>query len=167
MGTVRTAQRITAAVLPCGTQVVAYRLKGARTTCVLLRTGSWDTVFKETAPEWMTPFKEASGHLIEHGVCGTMAGTDTEGLRGLWRGGSVEWVMEGTPGETRRMVGTLARAFEAGASLSQDVLAAEWSPRAARRAASPGKGDRHQCVQHGAAATRRSPSSRGCLRRRP
>jgi hypothetical protein len=75
----------------------------------------------------MKPFKEVSGHLIEHAVSSVMLGKDVEGLRGLWRGECVEWIIEGTPGETRRMLAVLRRAFQAGASITEDVLVAEWS----------------------------------------
>jgi hypothetical protein len=119
--------RIITTVLPCGTQVVAYRLKGARTSCVVLRAGSWDAVFAEVAPEWMAPFKAVSGHLIEHATGSAIQGTDTEGLGGLWRGQSVEWTMEGTPGELRRMLGVLSRVCAAGTAITQEILAAEWS----------------------------------------
>jgi hypothetical protein len=109
--------------------VVAYRVKGARSTAIQLRVGGWKGVFEAMATEALRPHGEAAGHLLEHVMATTLAEPQVPGLvfSGSWMGRSAEWSAEGAPGDARRMLSRLGELLRAGPPLEPGVVEAEWS----------------------------------------
>jgi predicted Zn-dependent peptidase len=143
----RDHRRLTSGILRCGTRVVVYRLKGARTTSVLLRI-PWDRAFESAAPEAIQAHSSLCGHLLEHAAGRLVRPHEAQGMeyQGLWTGRSADWRAEGAPGDLGRMLRLLAQPLHRRAAISPGILASEWS-RVQLEAHHPPKRDSVRIVQ--------------------
>jgi predicted Zn-dependent peptidase len=124
----RDHRRLTSGTLRCGTRVVVYRLKGARTTSVLLRI-PWEPAFERTVPEEIKAHSSLCGHLLEHAAGRLVSPHEAQGMeyQGCWNGRSADWSAEGAPGDLGRMLRLLAQPLHRRAAISPGILASEWS----------------------------------------